>query len=77
MNPFTWINSQPWLRPSLFVLSAVASLVKVVTPNYTVAHRVADYVLNGALPFGIGSLGTSNSGIKPAVGQAVKVDYGK
>lgn len=62
---FSFLASQSWVRPGLFALSAIAQVVKLLTPSYTIAHRIADWVTAGSLSLGAGSVGMSNSTITP------------
>lgn len=66
MNPFSWLNTQPWVRPTMGVLGGVAVLVKVVAHPNTVAYRVADWIEQTLIGAGAASLGQSNSGLKKA-----------
>ena len=52
--------NRPWVRPSLFVLTGVAALVKMFTPDHTIAHKVADQVLLAASPLAAASVGQTN-----------------
>lgn len=63
---FSFLTNAPWLRPALFTLTGIATLVKVLTPAHTIAHKAADWVLTAALPAAAGSLGQSNSGLAAA-----------
>jgi hypothetical protein len=66
-----WLNSQPWVRPALIVVSGVAALVKVLAPAHTIAYQIADKVLTFTAPLAAGSIGMSSSGLKPAEAKAV------
>lgn len=67
-----WLNSQPWLRPALGVLVAIAQAVIVLSPPHsTVAKTIAGWVLAAAGGMGAASLGQSSTGLKPADAKAI------
>lgn len=65
MNPLaSWLNSQPWLRPVLSLVTGAALLVQQYAHN-PVAVALATKVLVVTLALGAGSFGQSNSGLSP------------
>lgn len=51
--------NQPWVRPSLFILTGIAALVKMFAPAHTIAHKVADQVLLATAPLAAASVGSA------------------
>lgn len=60
MNPIAILNSQPWIRPALGVLTALAVLVKYAAPEHTIANQVAGKVLDFLAPLVAMSVGKSH-----------------
>jgi hypothetical protein len=65
LNPLAILNSQPWIRPALGVLTAVAVLVKYVTPEHTIANQISGKVLDFLAPLVAMSVGKSHDASEP------------
>lgn len=55
-----WLNEQPWTRPALGVLTAVAVLVKYLAPPHTLAHQISSKALDFLAPLVAASVGKSH-----------------
>lgn len=60
MNPLSFLNDSPWVRPALGVLTAVAVLVKYLSPPHTIAHQVSEKLLDLLAPLVAASVGRSH-----------------
>jgi hypothetical protein len=54
-----FLNSKPWTRPALGVLTAIAMLVQQVAPAHTKAHQIAGWALSLLAPLVAASVGKS------------------
>jgi hypothetical protein len=65
LNPLAILNSQPWIRPALGLLTAIAVLVKYVAPEHTIANQIAGKVLDFLAPLVAMSVGKSHEPAGP------------
>lgn len=70
-----WLNDQPWTRPALGVLTAVAVLVKYLAPPHTMAHQISAKALDFLAPLVAASVGKSHD-LKPSVDAEVQARGG-
>ena len=72
MNLLNWLNAQPWVRPALGIIAALAMVTKQFAAPHTIAYQVADKVLDFIAPLAAASMGATNDPVKTPA-DAVKV----